>query len=125
MDKFLNSLGTRYTMYFNRKYKRVGRLYQDVYKAVLVNSDEQLLHLTRYIHRNPQPSLASKGQALRDLLLQQPSSYPEYLQERETEWVDTNTVLGFFSKNSPSLSYQSFVEQNDDYNIINNIDIDS
>ena len=75
-------------MYFNRRHKRVGRLYQNVYKAVLVNSDEQLLHLTRYIHRNPQPSLASKaskGQAFQDLLSQQPSSYPEYLRKRETE----------------------------------------
>ena len=64
IDRFMNSLGTRYTMYFNRKYKRVGSLYQDVYKAVMVGSDEQLLHLTRYIHRNPVPS-GSKGDALR------------------------------------------------------------
>jgi len=45
MDKFMNSLGTRYTMYFNKKYKRVGSLYQGVYKAVLVDSDVQFLYL--------------------------------------------------------------------------------
>jgi putative transposase len=33
IDRFMNSLGTRYTMYFNKKYKRVGTLYQSVYKA--------------------------------------------------------------------------------------------
>ena len=33
IDKFMNSLGTRYTMYFNKKYDRVGSLYQGVYKA--------------------------------------------------------------------------------------------
>lgn len=38
IDTFMNSLGTRYTMYFNRKYKRVGKLYQGVYKAVSVIS---------------------------------------------------------------------------------------
>lgn len=124
MDKFLNSLGTRYTMYFNRKYKRVGHLYQGVYKAVLVSSDEQLLHLSRYIHRNPQPSSALKGQALRASLLKQPSSYPEYLQERKTEWVNTKTILSFFSNNYPTLSYQAFVEQSDDYNTIKNACID-
>lgn len=123
MDRFLNSLGTRYTMYFNRKYKRVGHLYQDVYKAVLVSSDEQLLHLTRYIHQNPSPSLATKGLALRASLLKQPSSYPEYLQERNTKWIDIKTVLSYFSKNSPSLSYQSFVEQTDD-DTFNNVYID-
>ena len=47
IDSFLNSLLTRYAMYFNRKYKRVGHLFQDVYKAVLIESEEQLLHLSR------------------------------------------------------------------------------
>lgn len=51
IDRFISSIGTRYTMYFNRKYKRVGSLYQGVYKAVLVSTDEQLLQLSRYIHR--------------------------------------------------------------------------
>lgn len=46
IDKFMNSFGTRYSMYFNRKYKRVGPLYQGVYKAVLITTDEQLLHLS-------------------------------------------------------------------------------
>lgn len=70
IDRFTNSLGTRYTMYFNKKYKRVGPMFQNVYKAALVGSDEQLLHLTRYIHRNPvglvkREYLASQGNALR------------------------------------------------------------
>lgn len=70
IDRFLNSLGTRYTMYVNKKYKRVGPLFQSVYKAVLVSSDEQLMHLTRYIHRNPKSvyhgkKSASQGDALR------------------------------------------------------------
>ena len=58
---FMNSLGTRYAMYFNRKYKRVGHLFQGTYKAVLVESKEQLLHLTRYIHSNPQQSRFKRG----------------------------------------------------------------
>ncbi|MBI5451903.1 transposase, partial [Candidatus Gottesmanbacteria bacterium] len=52
LNRFMNSLGTRYGMYFNRKYKRTGILFQDVYKAVVVYTDEQLLHLSRYIHLN-------------------------------------------------------------------------
>src|SRR3989344_7551887 len=44
IDKFMNSIGTRYTMYFNRKYKRVGSLFQAVYKAVLVSHEEQFIY---------------------------------------------------------------------------------
>ncbi len=109
MDKFMNSLGTRYTMYFNKKYKRVGSLYQGVYKAVIVSSDEQLLHLSRYIHKQ---ALASKGQALQGVSRdEQPSSYSEYIGKRKTEWVKLEELLGFFSHNNPTLSYESFVNQ--------------
>jgi len=62
IDRFMNSFCTRYSMYFNKKYKRIGTLFQGVYKAVLVDSDEQLHHLSRYIHRNPLPLL--QGEAL-------------------------------------------------------------
>lgn len=99
IDKFMNSLATRYTMYFNNKYKRVGSLYQDVYKAVLINSESQFLHLSRYIHK----------QALN--LDNQPCSYPEYVGSRQTMWVKPDEILSLFSKNNPSLSYQNFVAQ--------------
>lgn len=123
IDRFMNSLCTRYTMYFNRKYKRIGPLCQDVYKAVMVESDEQLLHLTRYIHRNPISS-ATKGDALRAEITKQPSSYPEYLEQRKTEWVHPEDILSFFSKTIPQLSYQSFVEQSEDLELIANVAID-
>jgi len=42
-----------YTRYFNVKHQRKGPLWQGRFKNVLVKSDEQLLHLTRYIHLNP------------------------------------------------------------------------
>ncbi|EKD85788.1 MAG: Transposase, partial [uncultured bacterium] len=60
IDKFMNSLCTRYTMYFNKKYERVGSLYQGVYKAVLLTTEAQFLHLSRYIHKQ---ALASQGEA--------------------------------------------------------------
>ena len=48
-------------MYFNRKYKRVGSLYQGVYKAVQVLNEEQFIYLTKYIHKQ---ALASQGETL-------------------------------------------------------------
>lgn len=107
IDSFMNSLGTRYTMYFNRRYRRVGPLYQSVYKGVLIETDEQLLHLSRYIHRNP---LSLQGVALQTLS-QQVSSYAEYLNLRRTEWVNKEEIISNFSLNKIAFSYKSFVEE--------------
>jgi putative transposase len=49
LGKVLNS----YTRYFNAKHGRSGPLWASRFKNVLVGTDEQLLHLTRYIHLNP------------------------------------------------------------------------
>ncbi len=116
IDGFINSLFTRYVMYFNRKYKRVGPLFQDVYKAVLVVSEPQLLYLTGYIHRNPK-KLALKGGPFQT----QPSSYADYLGQRNTDWIKCKEILSFFSSTNPVLSYQSFVEQTSDFSHINDL----
>jgi len=108
IDSFMRSLGTRYTMYFNKKYKRVGPLYQGVYKAVLVNTDEQLLQLSRYIHRNPR-IIASQGETLQGY--DQPSSLFDYLGKRNTSWVHPEDILVFFSKTNPKLTYEAFIKQ--------------
>lgn len=110
IDKFMQSLATRYSQYFNRKYGRVGALYQDIYKAVLVTTDEQFLYLSKYIHKQ---ALASQGSTLRGWE-GQPSSYPEYLGKRKTEWVKPEEVLINFSKTNPSLSYEAFVQEKDE-----------
>ncbi|EKD86158.1 MAG: hypothetical protein ACD_37C00437G0001 [uncultured bacterium] len=118
INKFMQSFTTRYTAYFNRKYKRVGSLFQATYKAVLVNREDQFLYLTKYIHKQ---ALASQGLTLQG----QPSSYEEYLGLRETAWIHPEEVLSYFSKTNPKLSYKSFVEnESDDYEIIKKIKIE-
>ena len=112
IDKFMQSLCTRYTMYFNRKYKRVGSLFQSVYKAVIVVSDKQLLYLTKYIHQ----------QAMN--LFNRPSSLMEYLGERNTLWIKPAEVLSFFSKGNRLLSYEAFVKEYDDFEVVNKLTID-
>lgn len=113
IDKFMNSLGTRYTKYFNTKYKRVGALCQGVYKAILVNNEPQFIYLSKYIHKQ---ALASPSEAWER---KQPSSYSDYFGQRKTKWIHPEEVLVYFSKENPSLSYQSFVEEkNDDPEII-------
>ena len=53
MEMFMRSLMTSYSKYFNLKYKRTGYVFEGRYKAAIINSDEYLLHISRYIHQNP------------------------------------------------------------------------
>ncbi len=106
---FIQSLCTRYTMYFNKKYKRVGSLFQGVYKAASVTDEEQYLHLSRYIHRQ---ALNLQGETFEKY----PCSYYDYLGKQNTDWVHPDEMLTYFSKTNPQLSYETFVLQNDSGN---------
>jgi putative transposase len=108
MQEFLHSLLVRYSGYFNKKYKRVGPLFQGRYKAVIVNSDPYLLHLSRYIHLNP-------SEHTKDLSTSY-SSYADYLKIRNTEWIKPEIILKFFRESTiPEFkkisSYKHFVEK--------------
>jgi putative transposase len=109
IDKFMNSLCTRYTMYFNKKYQRVGPLFQGVYKAVLVESEAYLLYLTRYIH----------SQAI-SFKRSRPSTLDYYLGKQILEWVNKDLILSYFSKSNPNLTYESFIYSSDT-NYLDNI----
>lgn len=108
MEKFMRSIATRYSMYFNRKYDRVGKLFQGHYKASLITKDPYLLHLTRYIHLNPSENT--------DDLLGAYSSYSDYLSLRNTSWVKPDMILAFFNQKTileleKVNSYKDFVEK--------------
>lgn len=53
ISKYISKILNSYTKYFNSRHHRNGPLWESHFKNVLVNNDEQLLHLTRYIHLNP------------------------------------------------------------------------
>jgi putative transposase len=103
IDKFMNSLCTRYTMYFNKKYKRVGKLYQGTYKALIINNEYQFVYLSKYIHKQAISKL--QGVALEAQI----SSFGEFIGERKTAWLRPEEVLSYFSKSNPELSYKDFV----------------
>lgn len=108
MKEFLHSLLLRYSMYFNKKYDRVGPLFQGRYKAVLITKDPYLLHLSRYIHLNPLDYTGNLVNAY--------SSYANYLGLRKTSWLKSNMILSFFDQATlvelkKVNSYQDFVEK--------------
>src|SRR3972149_4602146 len=53
LSKFMQGLQFTYTQYYNRKYSKVGHLFQGRYKAILCDRDSYLLELVRYLHLNP------------------------------------------------------------------------
>jgi putative transposase len=100
-------------MYFNKTHERTGSLFQGTYKAVFVKDDNQLLHLSRYIHQNP------IGIWKKPLKTYPYSSYAEYLGYKNTSWIHTKEILAFFktrrrTKTIDFLSYESFVDQPDE-----------
>jgi putative transposase len=54
VSEFMRSLTISYTLYFNKKYDRVGHLFQGVYKARLIKDSEDLISISKYIHLNPE-----------------------------------------------------------------------
>lgn len=108
--KFMQSLVQRYVMYFNKKYRRVGVLFQGRYKTVLITNESQFTYITKYIHRNPLNILPS-GPGPEGLREYKYSSYGNYLGLFRQSWVKTEDILSYFSKTSPRNTYQAFVEE--------------
>ncbi|MEA3355450.1 MAG: transposase [Patescibacteria group bacterium] len=121
INYFMRSLATKYSRYFNTRYDRVGPLFQGVYKAVKVDNEDQLVYLTKYIHRNPINILPTR----RVLVGYKYSSYGNYLGLFKQVWVKPNMILGLFSASNKLFSYKSFVEElEEDYSSINKIVLD-
>lgn len=49
----MRSAMTAYTMYFNKKYKNTGKLYESAFLASRIDTDIYLWQVSRYIHLNP------------------------------------------------------------------------
>lgn len=104
ISNYLSKFSNSYTRYFNSKHNRVGPLLQGKFKSVQIASEEQLLHLSRYIHLNPYSSGIVKH--LKDLNQYPYSSLPEYLGLNDNHFCSKDMILSYFkSKNS----YQNFV----------------
>lgn len=93
---FMSNFANSYTRYLNTKQKRVGPLFQGKFKAVRVKTDEQLIHLARYIHLNPYSSSLVKN--LKALVNYPYSSLPEYLNPQKTGYCQKEIVLDNFKK---------------------------
>ncbi len=75
ISKYMSNVLNGYSRFFNIKYKRKGRLWESVFQNIRIKDEDQLIHLTRYIHLNPTTAyLTEKPENWKY------SSYNEYLQ---------------------------------------------
>jgi len=107
---FMGNFSNSYTRYFNASHKRIGPLFQGKFKAVRVETDEQLLHVSRYIHLNPYSSYLVK--TIEELENYPYSSFPEYLNPQENNLYYKEIVLNNFKT---SIDYKKFVLDQADY----------
>ena len=115
ISRFMQKLGTGYVRFFNKKHERVGPLFQGVFKAVEVKTDEQLMYLLAYINViNPgqelEPELKSfaqdPGEILRFVENYPWSTHLEYLGKRDSIIIDQGIAKTLFP--TPA-KYREFV----------------
>ncbi len=105
--KIIQGINQSFTMYFNRKYKTVGHLFQGRYKAILCDKDRYLLSLIKYMHTNP----------VRAKIVQKPDDYPwsghHYYAKKAArdDLVDVDQALRMFSEDKTTARklYQNFI----------------
>lgn len=108
ISQIMQNINTSYTVYINRKYRRNGHLFQGRFKAIIVDKDEYLIALSRYIHLNP----------VRAKIVQRPedykwTSYKAFIGNGANALVDTPDALSYFSKEKrkAAKAYRRFVER--------------
>jgi len=104
-SKFISDVENSFTRFFNVKFERIGPLWQTSFKSVRIKSNEQLLHVHRYIHLNPTTSsLVDKSEEWAHSSYKDFISNPKFLREIITE----------ISIKNPE-TYKRFVEDQKDY----------
>lgn len=118
LQKFMQSLETGYTVYYNLRHRTSGHLFQGRYKAKLVEGDEYLLKLSRYVHLNPVHVGRLKNLPLKQriaYLRNYPwSSYRSYMgREKKLQYVTYGPVLGQTGakKRRRQEEYRRYVEE--------------
>lgn len=95
MTRLMRGVMTAYSRYLNKKYGKSGSVFESRYKASRISSDEYLMHISRYIHLNP------------DGWQTYPYSSLQFYEKKEAvEWVKPGRILDLFS--SPQ-NYKNFV----------------
>jgi len=118
LGRWMHWLTTAYTVYFNRRHRRVGHLFQGRYKSIVMEAEGYLLSLSRYVHLNPvrgrvigRGDPAERRKRLRECRW---STYRGYSGlGRPEAWINQERVLGEMSGPAKErrLQYRRYVEE--------------
>jgi hypothetical protein len=100
---------TGHAVYFNRRHRRHGHLFQNRYKSILCQEEAYLRELVRYIHLNPlRAGLVDDMEALNRYPY---SGHSVLVGKVKREWQQVDYVLGFFGKRKAKArkAYEEFV----------------
>lgn len=101
ISKFMQAVFNVYPKAFNTKYQHTGTIFEGPYKSIAVDSTPYLLHLCRYIHRNPlEAGIVAKPEQWHYL------NYSEFIGARNGTLVDREFVDENFG--TPA-EYEAFV----------------
>lgn len=100
LQLFMKSVMTSYSRYFNMKYKRSGPLFESRYKAVRIDKQSYIEHITRYIHLNPR-----RWQNYYN------SSLKFYRDGNEPEWLKNDKIIDLFRTREEYMIFVSDYEE--------------
>lgn len=104
LSKAMKHINGLYTVRYNRLVKNDGALFRGRYKAILIDAENYLLDLSRYIHLRPVAVGITQFPELYPW-----SSYQYFLSEtKKPHWLCTKEILSHFSSNAREL-YQAYV----------------
>ena len=109
ISQFMRKSSVSYGRYFNTRSDRLGALLQGVFKAIRIVSEDQLLHVIRYIHINPYVGFVVKKTELRRFPW---SSLPDYLDERRSNLISQSLIREWFSS---AKAHWEFINDEADY----------
>ncbi|MCX7748841.1 MAG: transposase [Clostridia bacterium] len=113
ISRVMKRINTSFAYYFNKKYNRVGHVFQDRYISEAIDSDSYLLTALRYIHNNP-----VKAGVVKEPSSYRWSSFNSYIGKDKVILIERDEILGMYSENK-DIATQRFSEftreNNDDY----------
>lgn len=115
LSSLLLKVCTSYAMYFNKKYERVGTLFQDQSKAVLIETNEQLLWTSFYVHKNP-----LEAEIVKELSDHKWNSYLEYAGLENRSLCKKGILIGQFNSRESFLVHfkESIISESKNYKLV-------
>ncbi|MFH1896095.1 MAG: transposase [bacterium] len=108
----LSDIANSYTKYFNKRYKRMGRLFQGPFKSKKLEGDGNVLNVSRYIHLNPVLSSKTNPEQSTDRLFSYPySSYINWTKDfSHSDIVDATRLKNWVKLAGGQEKYKQFVK---------------